>query len=225
MPDAKPPRDRTKMKLYWHPQSGHSHRVFLFLSLIGVEVELKMIDLRKDEHLRPEFVALNRFHQIPVLDDGGTVISDANAILVYLAKKYKKSDWLPEEPREAALVQRWLSVAAGELAKGPCAARIVTVWKENPGTEKLSIQRAHSLLEKMESCLEERDWFALDRPTIADVALYTYTAHAPEGNVNLSNYSNVLSWLERFEALPGFVPMMSTPEGLRTVDPANARVF
>lgn len=225
MADTNLPREKTKMKLYWHPQSGHSHRVYLFLSLIGVDVELRMIDLRKDEHLRPEFVALNPFHQIPVLDDSGAIISDANAILVYLAKKHKETTWLPEGPREAALVQRWLSVAAGELAKGPCAARIVTVWKENPGTEKMSIERAHSLFAKMESCLEGRDWFALDHPTIADVALYTYTAHAPEGNVDLSSYPNILAWLERFENLPGFVPMMSTPEGLRAVDPANARVF
>ena len=216
---------KSNMKLYWHPQSGHSHRVHLFLSLIGVDAELELIDLRKDEHLEPEFVALNTFHQIPVLDDGGVIISDANAILVYLAKKYKKTSWLPESPQEAALVQRWLSVAAGELAKGPCAARIVTVWKENPGTEELAIMRSHSLLEKMEASLGGRQWLALDHPTIADVALYTYTAHAPEGNVDLSKYEGVLAWLERVEQLPGFIPMMSTPEGLRAVDPARARVF
>ena len=58
---------------------------------------------------------------MPVLEDDGVVVADSNAILVYLAKKAGRTDWLPEDPAGAAAVQRWLSVAAGELAYGPCA--------------------------------------------------------------------------------------------------------
>jgi glutathione S-transferase len=97
------------MKLYYHPQSGQSHRAVLFLSLIGVRCELVEVDLRKEEHHRPEYLALNPFRQIPVLDDAG------------------------------ASVQRWLSVAAGEVARGPCAARLVTVWNENLGSSRPSV--------------------------------------------------------------------------------------
>ena len=46
------------------------------------------------------------------------------------------------------------------------------------------------------------------------IANYTYTAHAPEGNVSLEPYPNVRAWLGRIEALPGFVPMMKSPVGL-----------
>ena len=53
-----------------------------------------------------------------------------------------------------------------------------------------------------------------ERPTIADLALYTYTAHAPEGNVALDGYPSLCAWLRRIEALPRFVPMKSTPVGL-----------
>ncbi|MFX5085475.1 glutathione S-transferase N-terminal domain-containing protein, partial [Acinetobacter baumannii] len=70
----------------------------------------------------------NPFGQVPVLEDDGVVIADSNAILVYLAKKAGRGDWLPEDPVGAAAVQRWLSVAAGELAYGPAAARLVTVF-------------------------------------------------------------------------------------------------
>ncbi|BAN98339.1 glutathione S-transferase [Plautia stali symbiont] len=47
---------------------------------------------------------------------------------MYLAKKFNRSDWLPQDALGAAQVQRWLSVAAGELAYGPAAARLITVF-------------------------------------------------------------------------------------------------
>lgn len=202
------------MKLYYHPQSGHSHRVILFLSLIGgVGVELIEVDLRRREQDHPEFLALNPFHQVPVLDDDGTIVADSNAILVYLAKKYAATGWLPEAPAESAAVQRWLSVAAGEVARGPCAARLVTVWNENLNGGDEAIGRSHDLLKILDKYIGERGWLALDRPTIADVALYTYIAHAPEGFVDLSGYGNVRAWLERVEALPRFIPLVRTPAG------------
>ncbi len=109
------------MKLYSHPLSGHSHRARLFLSLIGVDVDVVEVDLAAREHKSASFLALNPFGQLPVLEDEDVIISDSNAILVYLAKKYAPEGWLPEDPAAAAAVQRWLSVAAGEIAYGPCA--------------------------------------------------------------------------------------------------------
>jgi glutathione S-transferase len=47
------------------------------------------------------------------------------------------------------------------------------------------------------------------------VANYSYIAHAPEGNVSLEAYPNVRAWLQRIEALPGFVPMQRTAIGLQ----------
>ncbi len=116
------------MKLYHHPLSGHAHRARLFLSLLGVPHEAIEVDLKAGAHKRPEFLALNPFGQVPVLDDDGTVVSDSNAILVYVARKLGRTDWLPENAEGEAAVQRWLSVAAGELAYGPAAARLVTVF-------------------------------------------------------------------------------------------------
>ncbi len=200
------------MKLYYHPLSGHAHRVHLFLSLVGVPHELVTLDLMAGAHKTPEFLKLNRFGQVPVLDDGGTIISDSNAILVYLAKKHGRADWLPEDPEAAAAVQRWLSVAAGQIAFGPAAARLVTLFGAKFDAEEV-IRRAHAVLTVIDAELAERDWIATQRPTIADVALYSYIARAPEGNVDLSAYGNVRNWLARVEALPGFVPFQKTPIG------------
>ncbi len=201
------------MKLYRHPLSGHSHRPQLFMSLIGVPHELVDVDMAGGAHKQPEFLQLNPFGQVPVLDDAGTIVCDSNAILVYLAKKYGRNDWLPEEPLAAAQVQRWLSVAAGELMYGPAAARLVLLIKAPYRAEEV-IARAHLLLGRMEQALAEHDWLATDHPTLADIALYSYTARAPEGNVDLKPYPRVNGWLRRVEALPGFVPLAATPIGL-----------
>ena len=201
------------MKLYYHPLSGHAHRARLFLSLIGAPHELVEVDLMAGAHKTPAFLELNRFGQVPVLDDGGTVISDSNAILVYVAKKFGKTDWLPEAPEAAAAVQRWLSVAAGQIAFGPAAARLVTLFGAKFNAEDV-IGRAHAVLKVIDEELAGRKWIAANNPTIADVALYSYIARAPEGNVDLTAYRNVNAWLGRIEALPGFVAFQKSPVGL-----------
>ncbi|EPE98486.1 glutathione S-transferase family protein [Rhizobium grahamii] len=201
------------MKLYSHPLSGHSHRAHLFLSLIGIDAEVVEIDLAAREHKSAKFLALNPFGQLPVLEDGDVVISDSNAILVYLAKKYAPEGWLPEEPAAAAAIQRWLSVAAGEIAYGPCAARLVTLFGATFDSAEV-IARAHRILQLIDDRLADREWIAASRATIADVALYSYIARAPEGNVDRSAYRNVTGWLERIESLPGFEPFQKSPVGI-----------
>lgn len=202
------------MKLYHFPLSGHAHRARLFLSFIDAEFEVIDLDLAAGEHKQPDYVKLNRFGQVPVLVDGDTVVADSNAILVYAAKKYGRTDWLPETPAEAAAVQRWLSVAAGQVAFGPAAARLITVFGAAFDPDEV-IARAHAVLTVIDAELEGRDWIAGGpKPSVADVALYSYIARAPEGNVELSGYPEVNAWLARIEALPGFVPFQSTPVGL-----------
>ncbi|NQE50086.1 glutathione S-transferase family protein [Herbaspirillum rubrisubalbicans] len=204
------------MKIHHHPLSGHAHRVVLFASLLGLQAELVEVDLMAGQHKQPAFLALNPFGQVPVLEDDGVVVADSNAILVYLAKKAGRRDWLPEDAQGAAAVQRWLSVAAGEIAFGPGAARLVTLFGAAFNQQEV-IQRAHLLLGRMEQHLAQRDWLAADHPTIADVAVYSYLASAPEGNVDLSAYPAVQRLLQRIQALPGFVAFAQTPVGLNAV--------
>ena len=205
------------IKLYNFPKSGHAHRIELMLSLLGLPTELILVDLAKGEHKQPAFLAINPFGQVPVIDDNGTVIADSNAILVYLAKTYDQGNWLPEQPLAAAKVQRWLSFAAGPLAFGPAAARLITVFGASFNAEEV-IGRAHNLLAVIDQELATQPFLTGTSPTIADVANYSYIAHAPEGNVSLEPYGNVRAWLARIEALPGFVAMPPTAAGLRSAD-------
>lgn len=200
------------IRLHRHPLSGHSHRVQLFASLAGIAHELVEVDLAKGAHKQPDFLRLNPLGQVPVIEDGETVLSDSNAILVYLARRYAP-DWIPADALGEAQVQRFLSLAANEVANGPAAARLVTVFgaKLDAEAAKAKAQRLYGMIE---AHLAGRDWLVGTRPSIADVALYSYTAHAPEGGVDLAPYPRLRSWLSRVEALPGFVPMQRTAVGL-----------
>lgn len=201
------------IKFYRFPLSGHSHKAELFLSLLGLPVEPIDVDLAGGAHKTPAYLAMNCFGQVPVIQDGDVTVSDSNAILVYLASRYGSENWLPRDPAGAAHVQRWLSVAAGQVAYGPCAARLITVFKMNFNPEEV-IARAHALFAIMEKELAARPFLVGEHATLADVANYSYIAHAPEGNVSLDAYPAIRAWLARIEALPGFVPMPKTAIGL-----------
>lgn len=199
------------IRLYRHPLSGHAHRVELFLSLLRLPFERIDVDLLSGAHKRPEFLAKNPFGQVPVIEDGDVTLADSNAILVYLATRYDASGrWLPRDPVGAARVQQWLSVAAGQLAYGPSVARRVVLLGA-----KLDHERAKAitveLFKLLDAHLATRRFLAADEPTLADVAIYSYTALAPEGGVPLDPYEHVRAWLARVESLPGFVPMTRTP--------------
>lgn len=205
-----PTRPNSPIRLYHHALSGHVHRVELFLTLLGLPFEKVTVDVFKREQRRPEFLAINPFGQIPVIQDGEFTLADSNAILVYLAKRYDATgSWLPDDAAGAARVQRWLSVAADQLASGPTTARIAALVGR-PCDEAV-IKQSKQLFELMDRELASRRFIAADTPTIADLALYAYTSHAPEGGLSLEPYPHVRAWLARIEALPGFVGMQRSP--------------
>ena len=187
------------------------------LSLLELPFETVEIDFASAEHKQPAFLAISPFGQVPAIDDDGMLLADSNAILVYLANRYDPEGiWLPRDPVAAARVQRWLSVAAGDIAFGPAAARVAEVFKRDVDTRAM-IERAALLLSRMEAHLaapQATSFLAGDTATIADVACYAYIAHAPEGNVNLAPYPAVRAWLARVAALPRFVPMAASACGL-----------
>jgi glutathione S-transferase len=204
----------SKIKLYRHPLSGHAHRVELLLSLLNIDAEIINIDLMKGEQKSSEFLMKNPDGQVPALEDGDSYFSDSNAILVYLATKYDKERlWLPTSAEEASEVQKYLTVAAGAIAFGPAAARLVTLFGAGLDAET-AINTANNVLGKLNARLQNREWLATNHVTIADVANYAYIAVAPEGNVSLDDYPNVITWLKRMESLPGFVPMHASSVGL-----------
>ena len=205
------------IKLYGSAISGHVHRVRLFLSMLGLPFESIELDLKQRANRTPEFLARNPFGQVPVIEDGEVTLADSNAILVYLNERYAPDParWMPRDPLGAARVQRWFSVAAGPLAYGPAAARVMALFGLAADPTE-TVTRSHALLSVMEMHLAQQPFLAGPSATLADIANYAYVSHAPEGSVSLEPYPQLRAWLARVEALPGFVPMVRAPASTAT---------
>jgi glutathione S-transferase len=187
--------------------SGHSHRAELMLRFLDLPYRFQEVDIFNGAQRSDAFGALNAFRTVPVIEDGATVIADSVAILVYLASRYDAPRrWLPVDPIGQAQVQRWLSVAQNQIAHGPARARVIRRFK-GPYDLGQAQAIASRLFPVVDAELARRDFIAGAAPTIADVALYSYTAVAPEGGIDLGPYRAINDWLKRIEALPRFEGM------------------
>ena len=194
------------MKLYDLELSGNCYRVRLLLSLLGLRHELATVNLMKGEQREPWFLKLNPRGQVPTLDDGGTVVWDSMAILVYLARNYGGEKWLPLDAKAMAEVMQWLAVMENEGLYGLSKARLICKFKF-PGNLADAQLLGRKGLDVLEQQLAAHQWLALDRLTIADIGCFPYVALASEGEIPLDAYPSVRSWIGRIKSLPGFVGM------------------
>lgn len=193
------------MKLYDLEPSGNCYKVRLFAALANIELELVAVDFLNGEHKKPPLSELNPLKQLPILEDGGHVVRDAQAILVYLAGTYGGLAWWPDNARGQAEIVQWLSFAANEVQHSLNAARLVQKFGY-PLDKAAALEKAALVLTLLDDHLQRNDWLALERPTIADCAVYPYVVLGPEGDVDLSPYSHVARWMARIESLPGYLP-------------------
>ncbi len=183
------------MKLYDATYSGHAHRVRLMCGLLKLDLDLEPVDMKSGAHKSPEFLELNPFGQVPVLQDADVVIRDSVAIILYLAENYDDDRaFLPTDPIARAHVYEWLATSAGPLYLGPSRARVIKAFGR-PGDYEQAVATSHQLLGVMNAHLESRSWLVGDGPTLADVACYSYLAVADEGGVDLVDYPSVRVWL------------------------------
>lgn len=198
------------LRLHGTKLSGHTHRVELLLRML--ELPYEFVAAPADVRSTPGYKEkLNPLGQIPVLEVDDLVLCDSNAILVYLCKRFAPgSSWLPEDAAGASAVQRWLSIAAGEVMYGPASARAAAQWNVPCDIGRAKAVAAR-LLAFMETHLAGGGFLAGAHATIADLACYAYVAHAPEGGIGLDDYPSVRAWLARVEQLPRFAPMPPSP--------------
>lgn len=194
------------MELYDLELSGNCYKVRLFLAIIGQDYTLHPVAFLNGEHKSKDSIARNPFGEIPVFVDGDVLLRDSQAILVYLARKYKHQNWYPTDAREEAEVLQWLMVAENEIARGPNDARLHDKFGYRIDVAEARI-KAERILEILNKHLSNREWLELGRPTIADIACFPYVALSHEGAVSLEPYPAVRDWMKRIKALPGFITM------------------
>ncbi|MBK0329466.1 glutathione S-transferase family protein [Rhodobacteraceae bacterium F11138] len=197
--------------LYDHPMSGNCQKIHMMLACLDLPYETIFVDVLNGATKERAFTRMNPMQQIPVLRDGAQTICDSQAILVYLAAKYDP-DWADRTPIGMAKIAEWLSFAAKEVSNGPQMARLWHLTKEDGIDIGKATASGLKVLAQLQAHLADRDWLCLDRPTIADIAVFPYIATARDGELPLDEYPAVCAWLRRIRDLPGYRPLKGTRE-------------
>lgn len=108
--------------------------------------------------------------------------------------------WSTHAEGQAEIVQ-WLSFACNETQHGPCTLRLIPKFGADLD-KAMASPRAERTLQRLESHLQNHDWLALERPTIADCAVCPYALPTPEGGVDLAPWPAILAWMPRIKELP-----------------------
>lgn len=197
------------LTLYDHPLSGNSYKVRLFLSLLGRDFEKVLIDVPNGSNKEESFTEINPLQQIPVLIDGSYIVQDSQAILVYLARRYRP-EWNGNDAFESGAIAQWLSYAANEIGNSLQPARVFYLLGEDVDIAT-SQKKSLRVLRILDAHFAQHEWLACSRPTIADIACFPYVGLCREGRLPLDEFPNVLTWLNRIVALDGYVSMPGLP--------------
>ena len=189
--------------LYCHRESGHSYKVALALTLIGIPFEQRSVDLNLPRSQRPEdFRRASMFGEVPALiDENGLAVCQSNAILDHLARRHRALDGAT--PAAQTRVREWLSWEANRLAMSLPHLRFSRTF--TPAGEALETYwtvRLNADLDRLDRALREDAFLVGGAPTIADISCSGYLFWADQADVDLAPWPAVVAWLERIRSLP-----------------------
>ena len=203
--------------LYDFELDENCYKVRLLLSVLGLsyrKVAVNMVPGR--EHLGPALMALNPRGSLPILRDGELVLSEAEAIMTYLARSYDDGNtWLPADAKAHGLVAMWLQFAIRDLDAAFIARRLAMF--DEPGDEValgLAVRQAFRLMEDHMTAREfdRAAWFVGDRPSLADLALFPAIALSRDFGIEHEAYPALRRWMRRVRTVPGFMTMPGIPD-------------
>jgi glutathione S-transferase len=212
------PRTGNRMyTLYSMQRSGNSYKVLLALAQLGIPYRLVEIDILRGESRTPEFLAKNPSGQVPLLEVApNRHLAESNAILWYVAVG---SPLAPEDRIERAEALQWMFFEQHSLEPNIGAAYFwLALVKGGRELQQHALEdwmeQGYRALRVMEDHLKQHRYFAADRYTVADIALYAYTHLAHECDFDLTHFPAISSWLDRMAAQPGHVRMELQPADL-----------
>jgi glutathione S-transferase len=191
--------------------SGNCYKVRLAARQVNVPLRLRDYPLLEGLTRTPEFLARNPNGRVPLLElDDGRHLAESGAILWFLSEGTALQ---PDDLWGRAQVLQWMFFE--QYSHEPYIA-VARFWLKFAPKEELEKRRSlvpewmakgAAALDVMEGHLAQNAWFAADRYSIADIALYGYTHCAGDGGFDLSRYPAVERWLRDVEAQPGYIPL------------------
>ena len=193
------------LDFYYLPGSAPCRAVLLAAKAVGVELNCKMLDLMKGEHLTPEFLKINPQHTIPTLDDNGFALWESRAIMTYLISKSGKDDSLyPSDPKTRAMIDQRLYFDLGTLY-ARFGEYFYPVMFAGASFDPEKLSKLQDALKFFDIFLEGHDFAVGNSLTVADLSLAATVSTIDVMEVDLSPYKNVQRWFEKVKATaPGY---------------------
>jgi len=190
---------------YYVPGSAPCRAVLLAAKAVGVELNLKHLDLMKGEHMNPDFIKINPQHTVPTIDDNGFALWESRAIMGYLVSQYAKDDSLyPKEPKKRAIVDQRLYFDIGTLY-ARFADYYYPVMFAGGSYEPAKLVKIEDAFKFLDEFLGLSAFAAGDKLTIADLSLVATVSTFEAVNFDVNKYANVKAWYAKVkDTAPGY---------------------
>lgn len=189
------------LKIYGADLSAPVIKVKLVANLLNLEYEYNVISVRDGEHQKEEYLKMHPAGKVPVIDDGGFVLFESDAISRYLARK-NNSPLYPNDLKEQAVVDQWMDFttihvggAMGRVLFNKMFAPIINV-----PVDEQSLQDGQKFLNRflpvIDAQLGKSQNLAQDAMTIADTTLLATLDPVEVAEIDISKYKNIITWRE-----------------------------
>jgi glutathione S-transferase len=160
------------------------------------------VDLRKEEHKTPEFLALNPYGKVPVLIDNDGLIYESTIVNEYLEDRFPDPALIPRDPWGRAEVRLWEDYG-DNMFLGPAEA----IFIHNKGWRTFAPERLAQMrqqiqdsLSRVEKQLQGKQYLVRDTFTLADICFAPRIIMLDELGTPLNSaYKNVPAWIERIK--------------------------
>jgi len=180
-------------------------RVLWVLNELGLDYEMRHVDLLGGEAQGAAFLALNPAGKLPVLVDGDDVLTESSAIQLYLADKYPQAGLIPDTVEARGQMYRWLFFLVSEI-EGPLwrMARHAAIYPEDqrlPQDIEIARRECLAMLQILETHLQGRDWIVGERLSVADLNA-AYVLDWTQEQQLLDKLPTLTAYRERLYARP-----------------------
>ena len=188
------------IRIFGDSISGNCLKVKWVAERLGIEHEWVEIDILKGDTRKDDFLAINPFGQVPVVQfEDGRTLAQSNAIISYLAEA---SDLYPQNAFERAKMMEWMFWEQYSHETAIAVRRFQKLY-EKKSDEEIDphlMAKGRRALGRMEMALLSNDWIAGGEAiTLADISLLAYTRLAHEGGFDVSEFPAVHGWIARCE--------------------------
>lgn len=189
--------------LYGFAQSGNCYKVALALELAGADWAPRFVDYFGGETRTPAYRAINVMGEAPVLEHGGSRLSQSGVILDYLTQTLGRFGWRSDDERREIL--RWLLFDNHKFTSYTATYRFMRVLAGDPNPDVMAEfrRRSEAAWRVLDAHLADRSHVVGDRLTIADLSLAGYAYFADEIGVDWdAQYPAIGAWLARIRSEP-----------------------